>query len=83
MSQEKLRVTEEIDAEKPSRVFWCDAWQRYRRRPIGMLALGFVLFFSFLFQNTFETLTILGLIYLLSIPFSYVHFLRLRKKHGK
>ena len=47
------------------------------------LALGFVLFFSFLFQNTFETLTILGLIYLMSIPFSYVHFLRLRKKHGK
>ena len=47
------------------------------------LALGFVLFFSFLFQNTFETLTILGLIYLLSIPISFIHFLRLRKKNAK
>ena len=44
------------------------------------LALGFVLFFSFLFQNTFETLTILGFIYLLSIPISFIHFLKLRKK---
>lgn len=47
MSQEKIRVTEEIDAAKPSQGFWSDAWQRYRRRPIGMLALGFVLFLTF------------------------------------
>ena len=48
-----------------------------------ILALGFVLFFSFLFQNTFETLTILGIVYLLSIPVSFIHFLRLKKKHAK
>ena len=47
------------------------------------LALGFVLFFSFLFQNTFETLTILGFVYLLSIPISFVHFFRLKKKYAK
>ena len=47
MSQEKNKVTEEIDAAKPSQGFWSDAWQRYRRRPIGMLALGFVLFLTF------------------------------------
>jgi len=47
------------------------------------LALSFVLFFSFLFQNTFETLTILGFIYLLSIPISFIHFLKLRKKYAK
>ena len=43
------------------------------------LALGFVLFFSFLFQNTYETLTILGFVYLLSIPVSFIHFSRLKK----
>ena len=47
------------------------------------LALGFVLFFSFLFQNTFETLTILGFIYILSIPISFIHFSKLRKKYAK
>ena len=46
MNQEKMRVSEEIEAAKPSRGFWSDAWQRYRRRPIGMLALGFVLFLT-------------------------------------
>ena len=46
MNQEKMRVTEEIEGAKPSRGFWSDAWQRYRRRPIGMLALGFVLFLT-------------------------------------
>ena len=47
------------------------------------LALGFVLFFSFLFQNTYETLTILGFVYLLSIPVSFIHFSRLKKKYVK
>ncbi|MAK12242.1 MAG: CDP-diacylglycerol--serine O-phosphatidyltransferase [Candidatus Pelagibacter sp.] len=47
------------------------------------LALGFVLFFSFLFQNTFETLTIFGFIYIFSIPISFIHFLRLRKRYEK
>ena len=43
------------------------------------LALGFVFIFSFLFQNTYETLTILGFVYLLSIPVSFIHFSRLKK----
>lgn len=31
---------------QPSPGFWAEAWRRYRRRPIGMLALGFVLFLT-------------------------------------
>ena len=46
MNQKKMKVSEEIEAAKPSQGFWSDAWQRYRRRPIGMLALGFVLFLT-------------------------------------
>ena len=46
MSQEPMKVTAEINATNPSRGFWSDAWRRYRRRPIGMLALGFVLFLT-------------------------------------
>ncbi|MDA8042154.1 MAG: hypothetical protein MPJ22_07040, partial [Pirellulales bacterium] len=46
MSQEPMKVTAELNATNPSRGFWSDAWRRYRRRPIGMLALGFVLFLT-------------------------------------
>ena len=46
MSQEPMKVAAEINATNPSRGFWSDAWRRYRRRPIGMLALGFVLFLT-------------------------------------
>jgi len=48
-----------------------------------LIALSVVLFFGFLFKNTFETLTILGLIYFLSIPISYIHYLSLNKKNAK
>ena len=46
MKQQTNSVTEEIDITKPSQGFWSDAWQRYRRRPIGMLALGLVVFLA-------------------------------------
>lgn len=48
-----------------------------------LLVLGTVLFFSFLFKNTFETLTIFGICYLLSIPVSFIHYSNLNKKYEK
>jgi len=48
-----------------------------------ILALGTVIFFSLLFKNTFETLTILGILYFVSLPISYIHFLKLKKKYDK
>ena len=44
-----------------------------------LLALSLVLFFGLLFNKMFETLTVLGIVYFLSIPISFVHFLRLKK----
>ena len=44
-----------------------------------LLALSSVLFFGLLFNKTFETLTIFGIVYFLSIPISFVHFLKLKK----
>ena len=48
-----------------------------------LIAMSTVLFFGFLFKNTFETLTILGFIYLFSIPVSLIHYLNLNKKYEK
>ena len=39
--------------------------------------------FGFLFKNTFETLTIVGFIYLFSIPVSLIHYLNLNKRYEK
>ena len=48
-----------------------------------LIALCTVLFFGFLFKNTFETLTIVGFIYLFSIPVSLIHYLNLNKRYEK
>jgi CDP-diacylglycerol--serine O-phosphatidyltransferase len=48
-----------------------------------LIALSCVIFFSFLFKNTFETLSIFGLLYFLSLPISFFHFSSLKKKYGK
>jgi peptide/nickel transport system permease protein len=34
----------ELVKPQPSPGFWATTWKRYRRRPLGMLALGFVIF---------------------------------------
>ena len=48
-----------------------------------ILALSTVLFFGFLFKNTFETLAILAIFYFISLPISYLHFAKLNKQHEK
>jgi len=45
--------------------------------------LSTVLFFGFLFKNTFETLAILAIFYFISLPISYLHFAKLNKQHEK
>jgi len=47
-----------------------------------IFVISAVIFFGLLLKNTFETLVILGSIYLLSIPISFLHFLNLKKKNG-
>ena len=44
-----------------------------------LLALSSVLFFGLLFNKMFETLTILGICYFISIPISFFHFTKLKK----
>ncbi len=48
-----------------------------------LLALGTVIFFGFLFKNTFETLTLLGFSYFLSIPISCIHYSNLNRRYEK
>ena len=43
-----------------------------------LLALSSVLFFGLLFNKMFETLTVLGIFYFISIPISFVHFSKLK-----
>ena len=56
---------------------------RISRSVFILIALSTVLFFGFLFKNTFETLTIIGFVYLFSIPVSLIHYLNLNKKYEK
>ena len=49
---------------------------------ILMIMLSSVLLFGFLVNYTFNTLFILGTVYLLSIPISFFHFKYLKKKHN-
>jgi hypothetical protein len=37
--------------------------------------------FSMLFYKTFETLAVVGLIYFISIPISFLHYVNLKKKN--
>ena len=48
-----------------------------------LLALSLVLLSGFLFNRTFETLTLVGIIYFLSIPVSFFHFIDLKKNKDK
>ena len=48
-----------------------------------LLALFFVLYFGLLFNKTFETLVITGIIYVLLIPISFLNFLKLKKTYYK
>lgn len=48
-----------------------------------ILALFFVIIFVLLFYKTFEALLFILLIYLLTIPFSFFHFIKLKKNKGK
>ena len=52
---------------------------RISRSVFILIALSTVLFFGFLFKNTFETLTVIGFVYLFSIPVSLIHYLNLKK----
>ncbi len=36
----------DVSSRPPSRGFWAEAWVRYRGRPIGMIALAFVVFLT-------------------------------------
>lgn len=45
-----------------------------------LLTFGSVLIFGLLFKNTYETLVILGFIYLFSIPTSLLHYSNIKKK---
>jgi peptide/nickel transport system permease protein len=46
MPEESARDNGHHQLRLSSPGFWAEAWSRYRRRPIGMLALGFVLFLT-------------------------------------
>ena len=37
---------DDASSRPPSRGFWAEAWERYRGRPIGMIALAFVVFLT-------------------------------------
>jgi len=46
-----------------------------------LIALALVLLFSMLFYKTFETLAVVGLIYFISIPISFLHYVNLKKRN--
>ena len=46
-----------------------------------LILLSFVLLFSFLITYTFNTLFVLGLIYICSIPISFMNFKIIKKKY--
>lgn len=46
-----------------------------------LTSLGLVLLFSMLFYKTFETLVVVGLIYFISIPISFLHYVNLKKRN--
>jgi len=46
-----------------------------------LTSLGLVFLFSMLFYKTFETLAVVGLIYFVSVPISFFHYLNLKKKN--
>lgn len=46
-----------------------------------LTALALVLLFSMLFYKTFETLAVVGLIYFISIPISFLHYVNLKKRN--
>ncbi len=48
-----------------------------------IISLVFVLYFSLLFNKTFETLTITGIVYFLLLPISFFHFIKLKSLHDK
>jgi len=48
-----------------------------------ILALLFVIIFMMLFYKTFEALTIIIIVYLSTIPISFIHFLKLKKNKSK
>jgi len=48
-----------------------------------ILAFVFVLYFGLLFNKTYETLVITGIIYLLLMPISFFNFINLKKTYEK
>lgn len=48
-----------------------------------ILTFVFVLYFGLLFNKTFETLVITGVIYILSVPISFFNFIKLKKNYEK